>query len=74
MNIIIITKSVYLKIGSHKIWGSTVLVKENSILKNRIDKLNSKQEYNEKVAKIHEEINAGHKIEEESMKIAVENR
>ena len=36
-----------------------VLVKENTILKNSIDELNGKQEDNEKVMKIHEEINAG---------------
>ena len=32
------------------------------MMKNRLDKLNGKQEHNEKVVKTHEEINAGHKI------------
>ena len=36
-----------------------VMVKGNSPLKNRIDELNDKQKDNEKVVKIHEEINAG---------------
>ena len=39
-----------------------VLVKENAILKNRGDELSGKQEDNEQVTNIHEEINAGHKM------------
>ena len=38
-----------------------VMVKQNTMLKNRLDELNAKQEDNMKVVKIHEEINAGHK-------------
>ena len=52
-----------------------VLVKENTILKNWIDELNGKQEDNEKVMKIHKEINAGRrhknkwKVKEKTWKI-----
>ena len=38
-----------------------VISKQNTIMKNRFDELNGKQEDSEKVVKIHEEINAGHK-------------
>ena len=47
-----------------------VIAKQNTKIKNRLDKLNGKQD-NEKVVKIHEEINAGYmmwKKAQEAMK------